>query len=121
MLSSIESILGLRRMPLPTTRATKEPLMTPEEFEALMPKMRRVTMGTIEVLRRIMVEGETRKTVADATGLTPQRIAGMIQQFRAAQNDIPPGWVEVKEWFPPELAARVRAMAAEAKAEVAKK
>lgn len=90
--------------------------MTASEFDALAPKMRRVTVGTMEVMRRILVDGESRVEVAASVGLTPQRVGAMVKQFRAAQNEIPPNWVEVNEWLPPELAAEVRRMAAEAKA-----
>lgn len=89
--------------------------MTAAEFDALAPKMRRVTVGTMEVMRRILVDGESRVDVAASVGLTPQRVGAMVKQFRAAQNDIPPNWIEVKEWLPPELAAQVRKMAAEAR------
>jgi hypothetical protein len=96
----------------------KEERMTAEAFDALAPKMRRVTVGSMEVMRRILVGGESRDQVAASVGLTPQRVGAMVKQFRAAQSDIPASWVEVREWLPPELAAQVRKMAAEAKANV---
>ena len=93
-----------------------EEQMTADEFDALMPKMRRVTIGTMQVMRRILVDGESRADVAASVGLTPQRITAMMKQFKAAQSGYPPNWVEVREWLPPELAAEVRRMAAQAKA-----
>lgn len=90
--------------------------MTAADFDALRPHLGRLTLDTVEIARRVLVDGETQIAVAQATGLTKQRVSGMVNRVRAAAEDVPAGWEHVETWLPPELAEKVRRMAAEAKA-----
>lgn len=90
--------------------------MTAEDFEALRPHLGRLTLDTVEIARRVLVDGETQTAVAQDTGLTKQRVSGMVNRVRAVADEVPAGWERVETWLPPELAEKVRQMAADAKA-----
>lgn len=94
------------------TKAT----MTAEEFDALRPGLGRLTVDTVDIARRVLVDGEAQSVVAKAHGLTKQRVNGMVSRVLALARDVPPGWVKVETWLPPELAEQVHKMAADAKA-----
>ncbi|QHQ29929.1 transcriptional regulator KorA (plasmid) [Xanthomonas albilineans] len=89
--------------------------MTAAEFESIQPRLGRLTVDTVQIARRVLVEGKSQAQIAEETGLTRQRISKMVQRVMSAANEFPPDWERVDEWMPPELAMRVRALAAEAR------
>lgn len=90
--------------------------MTAAEFDALRPELGRLTVDTVDIARRVLVDGEKQTAVAKAHGLTKQRVGSMVSRVLAAANGVPAGWEKVETWLPPELAAKVRKMADDAKA-----
>ncbi|MEX3614431.1 MAG: TrfB-related DNA-binding protein [Burkholderia gladioli] len=92
--------------------------MTSAEFERIRSRLGRLTLDTVQIARRVLVEGIPQKDVAEDAGLTKQRVSSMVNRVLAAARAIPPEWVRVEEWFPPDLAAKVRKMAADAKASI---
>jgi len=92
--------------------------MTPDQFDSLAkdPQFKRMTLGSVAAARRVLVDGENRSEVARSVGLTPQRIAAIVQKFESGAEGIPLDWVQVIEWLPFEMAIQVKNMAADAKA-----
>lgn len=95
--------------------------MTDAEFERIKPRLGRLTVDTVQIARRVLVDGIPQKDVAEDAGLTKQRVSSMVRRVLAAAHAIPSDWVRVEEWFPPDVAAKVRKMAADAKASQEKK
>lgn len=91
--------------------------MTAAEFDALRPRLGRLTLDTVEVARAVLVEGLGQTDAAARYGMSRQRVHGIVQRFRAAAEEVPTGWRRVEVWLPPELAAQVEAMADRAKAD----
>jgi len=89
--------------------------MTPEEFEALRPRVGRLSMDTVELARSVLVDGATQSEAAVQHGMSRQRVHGIVQRFKAAAEDLPTDWRRVEVWLPPHLAAQVEAMAREAR------
>lgn len=91
--------------------------MTAKEFKALMPRLKRMTVGNVEIARRVLVDGITQVEAADESGLSKQRIGALVKAVRTIAQEIPAGWEHVEVWLPPELAEKVRQMAEKAKAD----
>lgn len=89
--------------------------MTPEDFEALRPKIGRLAIDTIELARAVLVDGMTQTEAASKHGMSRQRVNGIVQRFKAAAVDVPTSWRRVEVWLPPALAAQVETMAREAR------
>lgn len=92
--------------------------MTAKDFRSLMPRLKRMTVGNVEIVRRVLVDGISQVEAANESGLTKQRIGALVKAVLAASRDIPPDWESVEVWLPPELAAQVRQMAEEARARI---
>ncbi|GAB5097482.1 TrfB-related DNA-binding protein [Caballeronia sp. HLA56] len=88
--------------------------MTARDFKSLMPRLKRMTVGNVEIVRRVLVDGISQVDAANESGLTKQRINILVKTVLAASRDIPLDWEQVEVWLPPELAAQVRQMADEA-------
>lgn len=93
------------------------PTMTAEEFEALRPRLGRLALDTVEIARAVLVDGMKTTEAANLHNMTRQRVHGIVQRFRAAAQEVPTGWRRVEVWLPPELAAKVEAMADQARAD----
>ncbi|KVX70386.1 hypothetical protein WT34_04230 [Burkholderia stagnalis] len=92
--------------------------MTAKDFKALMPRLKRMTVGNVEIARRVLVDGISQVEAANESGLTKQRIGALVKTVQAIAREIPADWEQVEVWLPPELAAQVRQMAADAKARI---
>lgn len=91
--------------------------MTAEEFDALRPRLGRLSLDSFEIARAILVDGLKTTEAANRYGMTRQRVHGIVQRFRAAAQEVPTGWRRVEVWLPPELAQKVEAMAEQARAD----
>lgn len=85
--------------------------LTAEEFDALRPRLGRVSLDTMEIARAVLVDGVRQSDAATRYGMTRQRINGILRRFAAASQGVPTGWRRVEVWLPPELADQVEAMA----------
>ena len=94
-----------------------KPSMTLQEFDALRPRLGRLTVDSFDVARAVLVEGIRPTDVAEKQGMTRQRVHGIVQRFLAAAHEVPTRWRRVEVWLPPELAEQVEALAAKARAE----
>lgn len=94
-----------------------KPSMTLQEFDALRPRLGRLTVDSFDVARAVLVEGIRPTDVAEKHGMTRQRVHGIVQRFLAAANEVPTRWRRVEVWLPPELAEQVEALAAKARAD----
>jgi hypothetical protein len=92
--------------------------MTAKDFKSLMPRLKRMTVGNVEIARRVLVDGISQVDAATESGLSKQRVGAVIKAVEAAARAIPPDWEQVEVWLPPELAAQVRQMAEEARAQL---
>lgn len=92
--------------------------MTAKDFKAVMPRLKRMTVGNVDIARRVLVDGISQVDAATESGLTKQRVGALVKAVLAAAREIPPDWEQVEVWLPPELAEQVRQMAAEAKARI---
>lgn len=96
----------------------KNERLTPEEFEALRPRLGRHTVDTVDLARRVLVDGNSQSQVAKETGYSRQRIYQIVRRVRELVADVPPLWEQVSVWLPPEQAAKARQMAIDARDEL---
>jgi len=94
--------------------------MTAQEFDALRPRLGRVSLDTLEIARAVLVDGVKQSDAATRYGMTMQRINGILRRFAAASQGVPTGWRRVEVWLPPDLAEQVERMAIEARENGAK-
>ena len=93
--------------------------MTPGEFDALLPRLGRLTLDTVKIARAVLVDGMGAAEAGQAHGMTRQRIHAIVKRFDAAAKEFPRNWRKIQVWLPPELAAQVEAMAEKARADYA--
>lgn len=90
--------------------------MTADEFDALQPRLGRLTVDTVKIARTVLVDGVRPVDAATQYGTSRQRVNAIIRRFEEATREFPTDWRRVDVWLPPELAARVEQMAQEARA-----
>lgn len=90
--------------------------MTADEFEALQPRLGRLTVDTVKIARSVFVDGVRPVDAAAQHGTSRQRVNAIIRRFEEATREFPADWQRVDVWLPPELAAQVERMAEEARA-----
>ena len=88
--------------------------MTEADFAALRPHLGRMTLKSVEVAEQVLVHGRDQADVGREYKLTRQRVSDIVARVLAAADEVPAGWEHVEGWFPPELAAQVRQMQADA-------
>lgn len=93
-----------------------KPRMTPDEFDALRPRLGRLSLDTVELAREVLVDGRSQVEVAKGHDITKQRVSGMVARVLAAAQDVPVTWQRVEVWVPPELVDQVRQLEAKARA-----
>lgn len=98
-----------------TGGAPGAPRMTAEEFEALLPRLGRLSLDTVRIARAVVVEGQRPAEAARLHGLTRQRVNGILRRFELARGEVPKGWRRVDVWLPPDLAEYVETMARQAR------
>ena len=84
-----------------------KPIMTLKEFDAIMPKLKRLSLDNIEIAKSVMVFGESQTAVAKRKGLTRQRVNNMVMRVRTLAGK-PEKWKRVDVRLPPDLAKQVR-------------
>jgi hypothetical protein len=83
--------------------------------------VRRANLAKVRALLDVVPELETKldgvpqSEIVKESGLTKQRVSGLINRVLAVAKDIPQGWERVDVWLPPALAAQVREVAKEAR------
>ena len=93
-----------------------EVTMSAEEFDALLPRLGRLSLDTVRIARAVVVDGHRPADVARTHGMTRQRVNGILRRFQHAEREVPKGWRRVEVWLPPDLAQRVEEMARDARA-----
>lgn len=93
------------------------PKITNEAFEAVLPRLGKLDVETVEVARAVLVEGAKPVEIATRLGMSRQRIHHIVRRFRAATREVPTEWRRVEVWLPEALAARVEALAEKARAD----
>ena len=111
-------LAALPSLPRNSLMASKNS-MTAAEFDALIPRLGRLTVDTVSIAREVLVDGLPQSKAAEKHGVTKQRVSDMIARVVAAANDVPRDWQRVEVWLPPHLAEQVRAMEVQAKADAA--
>jgi len=85
-------------------------------FNALLPRLGRLSKASVEIAREVLVEGRIVSEIAIARGLTRQRVHCILRRFSAAQHEAPAHWQKIEVWVPPELGPEIREIAANARA-----
>ena len=93
--------------------------MAPDEFDAVLVRLGRLTLDTVKIARAVLVDGMAPAEAGAAHGMTRQRVHAITKRFQAAAQEIPRDWRRIEVWLPPELAAQVEAMAEKARADYA--
>lgn len=92
-----------------------------DEFEAHRPRFETLTDDSIEVARQVLVEGRSSTAVARDRDVSASAVTKTVRKVLALVNDAPAGFVELRDFFPPEIAAQLRDYAAQLKATGGKK
>ena len=98
--------------PIPPASAAT---MTAKEFDALKPRMARMTVKTIQIARDVLVSGLGLAEAGEKAGVSRQRVKLLVDRVLAVRDEAPADWVKVDIWLPPDEAEKIRALAASAK------
>jgi len=91
------------------------PRLTPQEFEAAIPAMGRLSEGSIAVAREVLVNGLGYVEAGAKHNVTKQRANFLADKFLKRARAVPDGWEHVDVWLPPEMAEMVRNIAQQAR------
>lgn len=94
-----------------------EPKMTAAEFDALLPRLGRLTVDTVKIARSVLVDGQRPSEAAAQHGTSRQRVNAILKRVEEAAREFPTDWRRVDVWLPPELAAQVEEWAQRARAD----
>lgn len=83
-------------------------LLTNDQFDAILPRLGRLSMDTLNIAREVLVDGKSQSEVAREHNLSRQRVHGMVTRVNAAINDIPLDWVRLDTWLPKEMADKIQ-------------
>jgi len=97
------------------------PLVPAKDFDARADGFGRIGELGVSVARAVLVEGKGLSETAREFECSKQFVDKCAKKVRAVLEERPADWVRVDEWFPPELAPTVRAMADLARQDYAKK
>ncbi|ERS88337.1 hypothetical protein Q672_10800 [Marinobacter sp. EVN1] len=86
--------------------------LSDEHFDLAVAQMPRMAKHNIEFARRILVDGESPKTVADEGGVSPVTLKKVVQRIRNVA--IPVGWRTITVTLPDTVADGVEQMEVEA-------
>jgi len=99
---------------VPATAST----MTAQEFDALKPRLRRMTVKTIQLARDVLVSGMGFAEAGGKVGVSRQRVEALVNRVLAVRDETPADWVKVDIWLPPEEADKLRQVEARVKAKI---
>lgn len=89
--------------------------LTEEKFDQLRPKLKRLSVGAVEVAYAVLVQGTSQAEVARQTGRTRSGVQNICKRVMDRIEDIPPGWVKAEVCLPPTLMAKVIQMEKDAR------
>jgi len=92
--------------------------MTATEFNALKPRLARMTEKTVQLARDVLVSGLGLAEAGEKVGLTRQRVKMLVDRVLAVRDEIPADWQKVDIWLPREEAAKILDIEARAKEKV---
>jgi hypothetical protein len=95
--------------------------MTAKEFNALKPRLARMTEKTVQLARDVLVSGQGLAEAGEKVGLTRQRVKMLVDRVLAVRDEIPADWKKIDIFLPREEAAKVRAIEARAKEKLSAK
>ena len=107
-----------RSAPVITVPAMSAPVVSAEDFDERAAHLDRVGAKAISVARAVLVDGRGPTEVAKEYDVTKQYVDKCAKRVRLLLENLPDGWERVEEWFPPDLARTVRAMAEAAREEL---
>lgn len=95
-------------------RGTEGLRLDAEAFDAVARK-RRFQRQTVDIARRVLVDGEDPRDLAVGYGLSVSRIYAIAEQVHGAvkARHLPPGWIEVTIAGPEALIRQFQSMVAE--------
>jgi hypothetical protein len=79
--------------------------MSKADFERSKFKLSHLSLNTILLAERILVDGMIPAAAAKEVGMSRQNVSKAMQRVRRALSAIPDGWVRVECWAPQDLAA----------------
>jgi len=91
--------------------------MTVREFDALLPRLGRMSFDTVMIARSVLVEGQRPAEAAKQFGTSRQRVHSILNRVQKSAGEIPKSWKRVDVWLPPEWAAQVEEWASRALAD----
>lgn len=83
--------------------------LTLKQFDKAVSETR-YAIKSQNIAKEVLVEGKKMSAVADAYGLTPQRVQALVYRIydiHLSQRQAPPGWEKVDCWLPQERAREV--------------
>ena len=99
------------------TNAARMQQLTEEQFDQLRPKLKRLSVGAVEVAYAVLVEGKSQAEVARQTGRTRSGVQNICKRVMDRVEDVPPGWVKAEICLPPNLMEQVIQMEKKARLE----
>ena len=91
--------------------------MTAADFDALLPRLGRLTVDTVRIARSVLVDGQRPSEAAAQFGTSRQRVNTILKRVDGAVREFPASWKHVDVWLPTELAAQVEEWAQRARAD----
>jgi hypothetical protein len=93
--------------------------LTHDEFEAIRPRLVRMSQNNVDAAYHVLVKGESQTTTGKLYGVTQQSIGDAVNAVwrhflkdckEKSGVEIPPDWVRVSATLPPEMAQVVTQM-----------
>ena len=98
-------------------KSERETLRLPAEAFDAVARRRRFQKQTVDIARRVLVDGEDPRDLAVAYGLSVSRIYAIAESVHHAvkARHLPPGWIEVTIAGPEQMVRHFQKMVAEAR------
>ena len=88
------------------------------EFEQYRERLGEIAPQTVDMIYRVVVDGESAADVARALSVSRALVARAVSRFWRAHDDVPAGWKKVVCYLPAELIPAVRQIEASARSMV---
>lgn len=91
-------------------------VMSAEDFELLMDRLNALSIRRVysdksrHAARLVMVDGASETKAAAEVGLNSRAVNQLMKRIRRRMELLPAGWVQVKGWFPVEVAKQLDAL-----------